>query len=207
MQFIDVTTCKPATQLLIDVWACNATGAYSGVSAAGEGGLKTSWLRGVQPTDKDGVVDFDTLFPGHYQGRANHQHVIAHVGAKQLPNNTYSGGHVAHLSQLFFDQDLVQRVEATTPYNKNTIPHTMNLADQFTGYSATAAHDPFPNYIMLGKDLSAGIFMWAQLGINTSSNWDAYAPVASYVGPDGAKDNPSFAAQSYVVGFPPPTHG
>lgn len=56
LQFIDVNTCKPATQLLIDTWSCNATGAYSGVSAAGEGGLGTTYLRGVQPTDADGVV-------------------------------------------------------------------------------------------------------------------------------------------------------
>lgn len=39
MQFIDIETCKPATELLIDIWSCNATGHYSGVSAAGESNL------------------------------------------------------------------------------------------------------------------------------------------------------------------------
>lgn len=62
LQIIDVTTCEPA-DVLIDVWSCNATGAYSGVSAAGQAGLDTTFLRGVQPTDQDGVVRFDTLFP------------------------------------------------------------------------------------------------------------------------------------------------
>ena len=68
IQFVDVTTCKPTpAPLFIDIWQCNAAGVYSGVSAGGQGGLKTTFLRGVQPTDGDGVVEFDTLFPGHYR--------------------------------------------------------------------------------------------------------------------------------------------
>ncbi|GAP91606.2 putative gpi anchored dioxygenase [Rosellinia necatrix] len=205
LQFIDVTTCRPATQLLIDTWSCNATGAYSGVSAAGEGGLGTTYLRGVQPTDGDGVVSFDTIFPGHYQGRATHQHLIAHVGAATLPNGTYSGGRVAHLSQLFFDQALRDAIEATAPYNTNRIPKTSNLADQFTGYAATARYDPFPNYIMLGNGLSGGLFLWAELALNTSSNWDYYAPYAATWKEGGGYNNPNF--NFIAVVNPPPTHG
>jgi protocatechuate 3,4-dioxygenase beta subunit len=40
LQFVDVTTCKSLQPLVVDIWSCNATGVYSGVSAAGEGG----WL-------------------------------------------------------------------------------------------------------------------------------------------------------------------
>jgi protocatechuate 3,4-dioxygenase beta subunit len=36
--------------------------------------LKGTTLRGVQPTDNHGVASFDSLFPGHYQGRATHIH-------------------------------------------------------------------------------------------------------------------------------------
>jgi len=36
MKFVDTTTCKSATILLVDVWSCDATGVYSGVSASGE---------------------------------------------------------------------------------------------------------------------------------------------------------------------------
>ncbi|KAI1737657.1 Intradiol ring-cleavage dioxygenase [Xylaria scruposa] len=205
MQFIDVNTCKPATQLLIDTWSCNATGAYSGVSARGEGGLGTTFLRGVQPTDADGVVSFDTIFPGHYQGRATHQHVIAHVGATTLPNGTYTGGRVAHLSQLFFDETLRSAVEATAPYNTNRIPRTTNLADGYTGYAASAQYDPFPNYIMLGNGLTNGLFVWAEYGLNTSSNWDYYAPYAATWKEGGGYNNPNF--NFIAVVNPPPTHG
>ncbi|KAI1413129.1 aromatic compound dioxygenase [Hypoxylon sp. FL1857] len=205
LQFIDVQTCEPAVGILIDTWSCNATGAYSGVSARGEGGLGTTFLRGVQPVDADGVVNFDTIFPGHYQGRATHQHLIAHVGSEVLPNGTYTGGRVAHLSQLFFDQALRDTIEATAPYNTNKIPHTTNLADWFTGYAATADYDPFPNYIMLGGNLTDGLFVWAELGLNTSSNWDQYAPYASTWKEGGGYDNPDF--DFWAVASPPPTHG
>lgn len=36
--------------------------------------LKGTALRGVQPTDADGVAVFDALMPGHYEGRATHIH-------------------------------------------------------------------------------------------------------------------------------------
>ncbi|KAI0023853.1 putative GPI anchored dioxygenase [Xylariomycetidae sp. FL0641] len=205
IQFIDVQTCKPATEILIDTWSCNATGAYSGVSARGEGGLGTTFLRGVQPTDQDGIVSFDTVFPGHYQGRATHQHIIAHVGSEVLDNGTYTGGRVAHLSQLFFDQTLRDAIEATAPYNTNRIPKTTNLRDMFTGYAATANYDPFPNYIMLGDNLADGLFVWAELGLNTSSNWDTYAPYAATWKEGGGYNNPNF--NMMAVARPPPSHG
>ncbi len=143
VQFIDTQICKPVQGLLIDLWQCDATGIYSGVSAAGQGGLKTTFLHGAQVTDKDGVVEFDTIFPGHYQGRANHQHISSHTGATLLPNNTYSGGTVSHISQLFFDQALISAVEKLVPYNTNRVALTTNAADLYTGYAATAAYDPF----------------------------------------------------------------
>lgn len=173
MQFVDTTTCKPATSLLVDVWSCNAVGVYSGVSAAGEGGLSTTYLRGLQETDSDGVVAFNTIFPGHYSGRATHEHVITHTGATILANGSYSGGHISHLSQLFFDQALVSAVEATSPYNTNTIPLTTNNADLFTGYAANAAYDPFPEYVKLGNSLSDGLFMWIEMvSFDLSTSYD-----------------------------------
>ncbi|KAK7995907.1 Intradiol ring-cleavage dioxygenase [Apiospora marii] len=206
LQFIDVNTCEPA-DLLIDIWSCNGTGKYSGVSAAGQSGLGTTYLRGVQPTDKDGVVNFDTLFPGHYEGRATHQHIIAHANATVLDNGTYTAGsgHVAHLSQLFFDQALRDAIEKTAPYNANRIPTTTNLRDMFTGYSASPKYDPFANYVALGGGLDKGLFVWAELGIDTRANWDYYAAAASIWKEGGGYNNPKF--NMFIVGTPPPSHG
>jgi protocatechuate 3,4-dioxygenase beta subunit len=209
LQFLDISTCKPIESLLVDTWSCNSTGVYSGVSAAGEGGLGSTYLRGVAPTDADGVVAFDTLFPGHYSGRANHIHVITHAGATQLANGSYSGGHINHLSQLFFDQSLVDSVEATSPYSKNTIARTSNAADLFTGYGATPNYDPFPQWIQLGSDLSGGLFMWLEMAVNLTLDYDSYAPPAAYQSGNTGTVGPQFAGGAFpwAVVEPPPTHG
>jgi hypothetical protein len=206
IQFVDVQTCSPVPSLFIDLWQCNAAGVYSGVSAAGQGGLQTTFLRGVQKTDAHGVVEFDTLFPGHYSGRASHQHITVHVGAQELPNNTYTGGTVTHISQIFFDQALINAVEATAPYNANRVARTSNTADGYTGYAATAAYDPFPEYVLLdANDLSKGIFMWLEVAFNPTVNYNDYATVAAIVGPNGGADNPDFDFFKGIT--PPPTHG
>ncbi|KAF4632117.1 hypothetical protein G7Y89_g6011 [Cudoniella acicularis] len=205
MQFIDIKTCKPATQVLVDIWSCNATGIYSGVSASGEGGLNSYFLRGVQETDKDGVVQFDTIFPGHYQGRATHEHVVTHVGAKVEANGSYTGGTINHLSQLFFEQTLVGAVEATAPYNTNKIRLTQNNADGYTGYAASKAYDPFPNWLMLGNKLDQGLFVWALVGIDLTANVEKWATNTAYVDAAGGHDNPNFDMS--IVATPPSTHG
>ncbi|CAK7217761.1 hypothetical protein SBRCBS47491_003280 [Sporothrix bragantina] len=213
LQLIDVETCQPAQAVLIDLWACNSTGAYSGVSAAGQGGLASTFLRGVQMSDAEGVVDFDTVFPGHYMGRATHQHIVAHISAQSgdtnPQNHSYTGGHIAHISQLFFDQALIHQVEQTSPYNANPVPLTTNAEDMFTGFAASPAYDPFVEYVFLGDkgDLAYGLFAWAELGINTSLNYDSYAAPAAFRLTDGAIDNPLFFEEQIAGAFPPPTHG
>lgn len=53
---------------------------YSGVTASGNGNsadesnLDKTFLRGLQKTDSTGVAQIQTIFPGHYRGRANHIH-------------------------------------------------------------------------------------------------------------------------------------
>ncbi|KAK8093221.1 GPI anchored dioxygenase [Apiospora kogelbergensis] len=79
--------------MVIDVWHSNATGVYSGVSATGQGGLDSNFCRGVQITDADGVVQFDTVFPGHYAGRANHIHILSTRDATVLSgSHAYADG-------------------------------------------------------------------------------------------------------------------
>ena len=76
IQFIDTSLCEPVPAVFIDLWHCNSTGVYSGVSASGNGNsqndtsnLNAKFLRGIQQTDINGVVQFETIFPGHYTGR------------------------------------------------------------------------------------------------------------------------------------------
>lgn len=72
IQLIDTNTCQPIEGIYIDIWHCNATGVYSGVKSMDNGNfgdednIDTSFLRGIQPTDSNGAVQFSTIFPGHY---------------------------------------------------------------------------------------------------------------------------------------------
>ena len=62
-----------------DLWNCNATGVYAGIVATGNGNglddptnINNTFLRGIQKVDHDGVATFESIFPGHYSGRATH---------------------------------------------------------------------------------------------------------------------------------------
>ncbi|KAL4889535.1 Intradiol ring-cleavage dioxygenase [Aspergillus ambiguus] len=183
-QFVDVETCEPIPKLFADIWNCNATGVYSGLVAMGNGNsndqnnMKTTFLRGVGATDDDGVVTFKTLFPGHYSGRTTHHHVVAHLNATVLANNTLSGGTVPHIGQLFWDQDLINAVEATSPYNTNDVTLTTNDEDRvFSDETAGTTSDPVINYVYLGDDLSDGLLGWVTIAVNQSAT---YSPAYSY---------------------------
>lgn len=125
IQFVDMNTCGAVPSLMADVWHCNATGTYSGIETSkGEGGLNSTFLRGVQMSDDDGTVAFDTIVPGHYEGRINHFHLVVEANATVLPNDTYIGGNTLHIGQIYFDETLTEAVEATSPYSSNTIEFT-----------------------------------------------------------------------------------
>lgn len=185
VQFVDVNTCEGIENLYADIWNCNATGVYSGVVATGNGNtadtsnIDATFLRGIQPTDSDGVVTFDTLFPGHYSGRTTHHHIVAHLDVTVLSNGTITGGTVPHIGQLFWDQSLITQVEATSPYSTNTITLTTNAEDRvFSDETADTTSDPVLNYVWLGDDLSDGLLGWATVAIDTSATYD---PTYSFV--------------------------
>lgn len=77
-------TCEPVPAVYIDIWHCNSTGVYSGVSSSGNGNsndtsnLDKKFLRGLQQTDANGVVQFETIFPGHYTGKSGSSYLFFH---------------------------------------------------------------------------------------------------------------------------------
>lgn len=87
----------------------------------------TRFLRGVQISDDRGVVEFSTLYPGWYFGRAIHVHTKVHVGG--IAQKKYSGGHVAHTGQLFFPEDLTERVAKIQPYAQRLAVHRTTQTD------------------------------------------------------------------------------
>ncbi|KAF7919338.1 uncharacterized protein EAE97_011670 [Botrytis byssoidea] len=181
-QFLDTTTCEPIQDLYWNILNCNSTGVYGGIPASSMNGnagdasnINKTFLRGLQPTDANGVAKFTSLFPRHYAGRTTHMHVVAHIGGTVLSNGTYTGGKVSHIGQVFFDQSLITKVEALSPYNTNTRRLTTNAADRVVAAEIADGSDPFFTYVLLGGTVSDGIFAWITFGINQGASYTASA--------------------------------
>lgn len=121
---VDGAACAPVEGALVDVWQCDAHGAYSDVLDA-NGLFDTRgqrFLRGQQRTDPSGQAEFVTIYPGWYRGRAVHIHfkVRAPAGEERTHELT---------SQLYFDDALTDRVHARPPYAANGPRDRRNDAD------------------------------------------------------------------------------
>lgn len=137
-------------------------------------------------SDDDGVLQFTTLVPGHYTGRTNHLHVLAHVNATvNTANNTLEGGHISHVGQLFFDQSLITEVEAVAPYTTNTQGQTKNAEDSIFKQEASSS-DPVVTYVLLGDDVSSGLFGWVTVGIDPTISKTVQA--AAYLDSSGGHE-------------------
>jgi protocatechuate 3,4-dioxygenase beta subunit len=123
---VETTAGKPVSGAACDIWQCDASGVYSDESS--ESTVGQTDLRGVQLTDKNGLAEFVTIYPGHYQGRTTHIHAKVHVGGK-VSGAAYSGGHVSHTGQLLFDDAISTQVYALAPYNAETVARTYNTQD------------------------------------------------------------------------------
>ncbi|CUM57110.1 unnamed protein product [Debaryomyces fabryi] len=170
VQLIDVNTCEPVPQSYIDVWHCNSTGVYSGVSE--QDTLGYTFLRGIWPTDDDGIMQMKTKFPGWYEGRVTHIHITAHQNATVLLNNTISGGDVNHIGQIFFNQTLLDEVALLEPYVSNQQSRTSNTDDSIYQEENSNGYDAIMNIEYLGSEISDGLLGYITIGVNTTANYD-----------------------------------
>jgi len=121
--------CTPLTGVYLDVWHANALGAYSDEQALGTSGEK--FLRGYQITDAAGVVQFTTIYPGWYRGRAVHIHFKLRLFAGATTSYEFT-------SQFFFDDSLTDVVHALNPYNGRGTRDTRNGSDSiYTSLSSS----------------------------------------------------------------------
>jgi protocatechuate 3,4-dioxygenase beta subunit len=119
------SACAPLVGAQVDIWHASPAGLYSDES--GEGTAGTQYLRGYQVTDSAGVVQFVTVYPGWYSGRAVHIHVRVRTFD--------SSGAVTtdFISQLFFDDTLTDTVFTRSPYAARGARDTRNAADNVYG--------------------------------------------------------------------------
>ena len=116
--------CDPIPGAIVDVWHCDALGAYSDVNDPGEGGdtRGRKFLRGYQVTNAHGKVEFLTVYPGWYGGRSVHIHF-------KIRSSLAAGGGREFTSQLYFDEATTDRVHAQAPYARKGRRDTTNNGD------------------------------------------------------------------------------
>jgi protocatechuate 3,4-dioxygenase beta subunit len=110
---VDASSCRPLRGAVVDVWHCDASGAYSGVQ-----GSTGTFLRGIQRTDAKGLALFRTIYPGWYPGRTVHIHVKVALG-----------GNVVHTGQLYFPDGVTDTVYRRAPYNRRPNRDPRNPGD------------------------------------------------------------------------------
>lgn len=102
--------CTPLPGATVDIWHCDALGAYSDVrDEADTRGKK--FLRGYQVTDASGKVEFQTIYPGWYTGRSVHIHYMVRTNPKSEVGHEFT-------SQLYFDEAITDQVHAQAPYKQ-----------------------------------------------------------------------------------------
>ena len=107
--------CTPLAGAIVDLWHCDALGAYSDVTDPGGSTVGQKFLRGSQVTDAGGKAHFTTIYPGWYQGRAVHVHFKIRTRPPSGTRPSSGPGH-EFTSQLYFDDALTDRIHALAPY-------------------------------------------------------------------------------------------
>lgn len=130
-------SCSPIANAQVHIWHCNAQGVYSDVQASSNDGgadlTGENFLRGYQYTDANGKVNFTTVYPGWYSGRAVHIHVKVRVFDASGNVTTEA------TTQLFFDDAISTAVyAANSDYSRNGSRDTLNSADSIYGAESPA---------------------------------------------------------------------
>jgi protocatechuate 3,4-dioxygenase beta subunit len=126
--------CAPVANATIEVWQCDAAGAYSEYNAVG------TFLRGLQTTDANGKATFNTIYPGWYSGRATHIHLEVFVNGASVKT-----------TQMAFPEDVTAAVYAQGVYASRGQNSTRNSTDNVfsdgtTNELATMSGSPSSGY-------------------------------------------------------------
>lgn len=120
--------CAPIPGAVVDIWSCDAKGLYASYSPFGTQGQ--DFCRGYQKTDANGQVEFLTLFPGSYSGRALHIHFAIQSAARNIrPNDDGRNLPSVFVAQLYFTAATADEVFRSFPLYQQGAPRTRNEAD------------------------------------------------------------------------------
>lgn len=121
---LDGARCAPLAGALVDIWQCDGGGVYSGVKDINNFFDTTGkqFLRGHQLTDAKGRVEFQTVYPGWYEGRTVHIHFKIRTTPSAQRGTEFT-------SQLYFEDVLSDTVFKKAPYAANPQRRVRNVGD------------------------------------------------------------------------------
>jgi hypothetical protein len=127
--------CNPIANARVDIWHCNKDGYYSEyANQPGYLGTQShtneTFLRGIQMTDSNGQVQFATIYPGWYTGRATHIHFQVFL------NSVLSA-----TSQAAFPESLNTTVYGTSLYSAHGQNTTTNTTDNVFSDTANTQYE------------------------------------------------------------------
>ncbi|KAK0650751.1 hypothetical protein DIS24_g6474 [Lasiodiplodia hormozganensis] len=191
---IDMATCEPLPNALISFWHCNATGSYSSFTGLSpntgfpfllqelnitdfEIGVTdlhtddTTWLRGMWPTNENGMMEMRTIFPGFYVERAIHIHAQVYTDWTLHANGTVTSGNIVSTGQLYFEEALEQQIMALEPYSTHTeINRTTNAADSVFDQDTVGGYNPVISVVPLdGENVENGMVGYITIGVDTTA--------------------------------------
>ncbi|KAI0871028.1 Intradiol ring-cleavage dioxygenase [Hypoxylon argillaceum] len=193
---LDVNTCEPLPNVLVNLWHCNATGSYSSFTGLSpntpfeelleqlgvdiedlmNGNVtlatdNTTFLRGQWPTNAEGITEIKTTFPGFYVERAIHIHAQVYTDWTLHDNGTVSSGNVVSTGQLFFEEALSEQIMALEPYSLHTqIERTTNDVDDIFAASSDGWNPAFNIVPADGINVANGMIGYITLGVDPTSD-------------------------------------
>jgi protocatechuate 3,4-dioxygenase beta subunit len=130
IQVVD-ESCSPIAGARVEIWHCDVDGDYSSYqdgATAEDAGDGTTFYRGYQTTNTDGIVEFLTSYPGWYRGRAVHIHSKVHIDDTTVLTTQY-----------LFEDALNDEIMSQGVYAAYGSPDTANAQDRVTNGSAEAS--------------------------------------------------------------------
>ncbi|KAF8899727.1 Intradiol ring-cleavage dioxygenase [Mucidula mucida] len=188
---IDVNTCEPLSGAFIDMWHCNATGAYSGYTGINPDTVEAyegvtvradgttddeTFLRGFTKTDESGIAEFLTIFPGYYASRTTHIHIAVHVNGtvSEDGTNTLAASSIQHVGQIFYEESLINQVYEMEPYSAHleTLTRVTNDEDSLYPSASSAGYSAVISTQLLGSTLADGLVGYITVGVDVSAVFD-----------------------------------
>jgi protocatechuate 3,4-dioxygenase beta subunit len=132
----------PLAGAAVYLWHCNREGQYSMYD---EAVADQNYLRGVQVSDKQGKVEFTSIFPAAYAGRWPHMHFEVYESVEAAT----AAGTKLRTSQLAIPKDVCDAVYATDGYEQSvqnlaqtSLDTDMVFSDGYSSQLATWSGSP-----------------------------------------------------------------